>query len=78
MTGQRGLLNTEQAAQLLGVSPRTLERLRVIGGGPEFVKIGRSVRYEVSVLYRWLKTRRRMSTSDDGGGQRCMNLDCPR
>ena len=61
------LLNTEQAAKRFGLSPRTLERYRVTGEGPEYVKLGHAVRYSVSALNRWLKGRTRRSTSDDGG-----------
>ena len=68
MKGEQRLLNTEEAAYLLGLSPRTLERFRVHGGGPEFVKLGRSVRYMASALQQWLQSRRRTSTSDDGSG----------
>jgi hypothetical protein len=34
-----------EAARLLKYSVRTLQARRVRGGGPDFVKIGRSVRY---------------------------------
>ncbi len=44
------LLTTQQAAWLLRVSRKTLERMRVEGRGPRFVKIGRSVRYRQSDL----------------------------
>lgn len=67
MTEECMLLNTEQAAKRFGLSPRTLERYRVTGEGPEFVKLGHSVRYSASALNRWLKGRTRRSTSDDGG-----------
>ena len=38
------LLTTRQAAAFLKVSPKALERMRVEGAGPAFVKVGRSVR----------------------------------
>ena len=38
------LLTTEQAAWLLRISHKTLERMRVESRGPKFVKIGRCVR----------------------------------
>ena len=67
MTDECTLLNTEQAAKRFGLSPRTLERYRVTGEGPEYVKMGHAVRYSLSALRRWLKGRTRRSTSDDGG-----------
>jgi Helix-turn-helix domain len=39
-------LNENQGAEFLGVSVRTLQAWRVRGGGPPYVKIGRSVRYQ--------------------------------
>lgn len=62
------LLNTAQAAAVVDLSPRTLERYRVVGGGPCFRKIGRWVRYTPEDLERWLESRLRVSTSDDGSG----------
>ena len=40
-----GLLNTREAAKVLGVRPRTLEHWRSVGAGPAYSKIGRAVRY---------------------------------
>ena len=70
MNEQPTLLTTEQAAKRLGLSPRTLERYRVSGKGPEFLKIGRWVRYTASKLNRWLEGCKRRSTSDDGSALR--------
>ena len=70
MIDERTLLNTEQSAQRLGLSPRTLERYRVTGEGPEYLKMGHAVRYTASALERWLKGCTRRSTSDDGRGSK--------
>lgn len=67
MNERQTLLNTRQAAEQLSLSPRTLERYRVTGEGPEFFKIGRAVRYTAAKLNEWLKGCTRRSTSDDGG-----------
>ena len=66
MNDERSLLSTEEAAKRLGLSPRTLERYRVSGGGPEFVKMGHAVRYTTSKLNEWLEACTRRSTSDNG------------
>jgi helix-turn-helix protein len=42
--------NESQAANLLGVSVRTLQAWRFRGGGPRYIKIGRAVRYQRKVL----------------------------
>ena len=59
-------LNTREAAARLRLSARTLDRYRVSGDGPVFLKLGGRVRYLIEDLDAWVKTRRRTSTSDDG------------
>ncbi|MDO5068563.1 MAG: helix-turn-helix domain-containing protein [Propionibacteriaceae bacterium] len=53
------LLTAEQAAKRLGLAEQTLAQWRWLGKGPEFVKLGRAVRYSPDSLDRWLSTRRR-------------------
>ena len=60
---QRYLTNDE-AAEYLRLSPRTLEKQRVIGGGPRFRKFGRRVMYAVADLVAWADARSFESTSD--------------
>jgi hypothetical protein len=38
-------LDTRAAAELLGVSPKTLEAWRARGAGPRYTRVGRLVRY---------------------------------
>lgn len=59
------LLTTQNAAERLGLSPRTLEALRVRGGGPSYLKLGRLVRYEPAALEAWIDARRLASTSEN-------------
>ncbi|GJM01329.1 MAG: hypothetical protein DHS20C07_30080 [Methyloligella sp.] len=60
--------NTKEAAQCLNLSPRTLERMRVSGGGPQFFKAGPGKRsrvlYARSDLVKWLEARCFDSTSE--------------
>lgn len=60
---QRYLTNDE-AASYLRLSPRTLEKQRVIGGGPRFRKFGRRVMYAVADLDAWAAGRSYETTSD--------------
>ncbi len=60
------LLKTQQAANYLALSVTTLEKYRVYGGGPSFVRLGRAVRYRTADLNAWLESRVRTSTSDNG------------
>lgn len=59
-------LTVDAAASYTGLSVSTLNKLRVFGGGPVFLKLGRRVAYDIADLDRWLETKRRRSTSDDG------------
>ena len=70
MTHQNDLLDTEAAAAHVHLSPRTLERYRVTGEGPVYLKLGRRVLYRIGDLDRWLDEKRRRSTSDPGPGER--------
>jgi predicted DNA-binding transcriptional regulator AlpA len=57
-------LNENQAAEFLGLSTRTLQAWRVRGGGPPFVKIGRSVRYQRRVLIEFQAAHTVTSTTE--------------
>jgi predicted DNA-binding transcriptional regulator AlpA len=57
-------LRTADAATYCGLSASTLNKLRVFGGGPKYLKLGRTVCYDVLDLDSWLTTKRRASTSD--------------
>jgi len=61
------LLYTAEAAFILGLSPRTLEAMRLKGGGPPYIAVtARAVRYRRGDLDSWIFSRRRFSTSDEG------------
>ena len=57
-------LTNVEAAAVLKLSPRTLEKLRVNGGGPRFRKFGSRVIYARADLDRWASERVCESTSD--------------
>lgn len=60
---QRRMLRTDDAATYTGVSASTLNKLRLTGGGPEYIKLGKSVVYDPADLDAWLSSKRRRSTS---------------
>lgn len=62
-TTSRYLTNAEAAA-FLRLSPRTLEKHRVLGGGPRFRKFGRRVLYAIDDLERWANERSFTMTSE--------------
>ena len=52
------LIDQNQAAQLLHVTPGTLSVWRSTGRySIPFVKVGRSVRYRIADLYLWIESR---------------------
>ncbi len=63
-------VRTPAAAKIIGVSVSCMEKWRVSGHGPPFVRLGKkAVGYEVDALQAWLRAGRRVSTSDLGGGE---------
>jgi predicted DNA-binding transcriptional regulator AlpA len=62
------LLTQRETATLLRLSERTLERLRLTGSGPLYVKAGRAVRYRECDLEAWIAARVVGSTSAIGDG----------
>jgi hypothetical protein len=70
------LLDEQSAARYVGgnrpLSVRTLQRYRLTGEGPAYIKIGGgrrgTVRYRKEDLDLFLSARRRISTSTPAGG----------
>jgi excisionase family DNA binding protein len=63
---QRRFLRTDEAAAYLAVSPKTLEALRIRGGGPRYMRPSgrRLVLYAIEDLDAWARAGERASTSD--------------
>ena len=59
-------LTTDEAATFLRLSPRTLEKQRVLGGGPRFRKFGARVVYAAVDLRVWADSNTYGMTSDPG------------
>ncbi len=60
------VIRPDSAAAYIGLSVQRLAKLRLEGGGPKFVKVGRSVLYRREDLDTFLQSRIRKSTSDQG------------
>ena len=56
-------VRTPEAARLLDLSPRTLEKHRCDGTGPIFHKLGGRVVYAVADLHAWVDACARQSTA---------------
>ena len=48
-------LSTKEAAQYMGISPRTLEKYRLTGGGPPYFKVFQRVVYDQIDLDDWMR-----------------------
>jgi len=57
-------LRTGRAADYVGYAESTLEKKRLTGDGPPFIRLGRAIVYDPRDLDAWLAARRATSTSD--------------
>jgi predicted DNA-binding transcriptional regulator AlpA len=56
-------LNVKQASEYTGLSKSSLDKLRVYGGGPLYIKVGARVVYDRFDLDTWLKGKKVANTS---------------
>ena len=61
---RRPKIPVAEAASFLGVSKSWLDKHRVNGGGPAYLKIGRRVVYDLNDLEQFAAERRCRNTSD--------------
>ncbi len=66
MNDTKQYFRTGPAADYADLAKSTLEKKRVTGDGPPFLKVGRVVLYDRDDLDAWLSSKRRTSTSDAG------------
>jgi predicted DNA-binding transcriptional regulator AlpA len=59
-------LRPDATAALLSLSAQRLAKMRLEGGGPPYVKAGRSILYRREDVDAWLHAHRRRSTSAAG------------
>ena len=62
--GIERLLTPKESTGFLRVSLSWLAKARMRGDGPPYIKVGRSVRYAEAALLQWMKSRQRLSTSE--------------
>jgi predicted DNA-binding transcriptional regulator AlpA len=58
------LLTPKEAAKVLKVSLSWLAKARMRGDGPQYIRLGRAIRYTEQALLHWMKSRQRFSTSE--------------
>ena len=59
---ERDYYTPAQLAQILQVHPQTLQKYRTTATGPDFILVGRSVRYPKDWFKDWCDTNRRRIT----------------
>jgi predicted DNA-binding transcriptional regulator AlpA len=57
------MLKVAEAASYIGLSKSSLDKLRVYGGGPIYIKLGKRVVYDPADLAAWLAARKVAHTS---------------
>ena len=62
MYEQDRLMDCNELAKYLGVTPDTLGGYRTKGIGPKYIKIGRVIRYRVGDVRDWLDQKARTKT----------------
>ena len=69
MRHMQRVLRTPGAARFVGLAPATLEKLRLVGGGPRFFRLGaRAVGYDIRDLKVWLDQCKN-ATDEQGEGK---------
>jgi len=65
------LLSPQETSERTKLAVATLAKLRVIGGGPSFIKLGARVVYDSADVDAWIATKgKRRSTSEALPGAR--------
>ena len=58
------LLDTLQVATVYGLTPECIRRWRMLGAGPRFIRLGRSVRYRREEVEAFARRREFASTTE--------------
>jgi predicted DNA-binding transcriptional regulator AlpA len=58
------LLTANDVARRFKISLSWLAKARMRGDGPPYIRIGRSIRYTEAATIQWMKSRQRLSTSE--------------
>jgi predicted DNA-binding transcriptional regulator AlpA len=68
----RRKLTVRETAAYLSVSKSWLDKRRLDGNGPAYLKLGRRVVYDIIDLENWAASNRRRHTSESTGLQRAI------
>ena len=67
ITCRRRFINTRGLSERYNISVSKANKDRITGAGLPFYKIGSRVVYDVAECDAWMNSKRRVSTSDEGG-----------
>ncbi len=63
---RKRVLRTPEAAEYIGFAASTLEKMRLTGDGPRFVRIGqRAIGYDIRDLDSWLDEQRERTADNE-------------
>ncbi len=69
MSPLENLLTTAEAAEIVRLSQAHLEKMRVYGRGPRFVRLGHAVRYRRADLAIWVESGIVEATAESHAGK---------
>jgi excisionase family DNA binding protein len=55
-------LSIKEAAAYVPIARGTLDKLRIYGGGPRYIKLGKKVLYDRADLDAWIEEHKRTTT----------------
>jgi predicted DNA-binding transcriptional regulator AlpA len=64
MTDKRPLIKTKQLSEHTGLPEVFFRRARISGDGPAFIKLGKTVLYDLKDVDAWIEARKRTVLSD--------------
>lgn len=64
----RHLFDTPQLSSHLGIGEKALEKWRLQGKGPKFIKVGKLVRYDEADVLAWIEQQKRSNTTEGARG----------
>ncbi|WP_404434342.1 helix-turn-helix domain-containing protein [Microbacterium lacus] len=67
--GLEPIITTSELADYLGVNVQAIYDLRADGNGPTGVRVGREIRFRVSVVRDWLDARHESRSAAGAGGE---------
>ena len=65
---ERRYLDTTQLSDVLHIGTKALEKWRLQGKGPRFIRCGKLVRYDEADVLAWIEQQKRSNTTEGARG----------